>query len=247
MAACSFPAWLSPVSLILGFIPLWRSFFLLPSCSFSLSPTVTLSILLLIVRIVYCSASQTHCSGVKEYTEAHHIVLERQVRKDVSVKCSNSSKIKPSLLSRPISLGNKSNICLAQTSPLHSGRKEGRKCQAGNKNGWELHRVSSSSKSLKLLCRYKGQHEVALSPTARLLLQRRLFYEVVVVHRNVCYRVYCARSEPRALNHLLCICAVFNSAHCEGEKAENTWDFHFATLLSGGPCQLGEVVFGRKW
>lgn len=208
MAACSFPAWLSPVSLILGFIPLWRSFFLLPSCSFSLSPTVTLSILLLIVRIVYCSASQTHCSGVKEYTEAHHIVLERQVRKDVSVKCSNSSKIKPSLLSRPISLGNKSNICLAQTSPLHSGRKEGRKCQAGNKNGWELHRVSSSSKSLKLLCRYKGQHEVALSPTARLLLQRRLFTRSLLC-TAMCVIVYIV---PDLSQELWTICSV--SALC---------------------------------
>lgn len=47
------------------------------------------------------------------------------------------------------------------------------------------------------------------------------------------------------LTHLLCVCAVFNSAHCEGEKAETTWDFHFATFLSGCPCQLGDKVFGK--
>ena len=48
------------------------------------------------------------------------------------------------------------------------------------------------------------------------------------------------------LTHLLCVCAVFNSAHCEGEKAETTFFFsRFATFLSGCPRQLVEEVFGK--
>lgn len=52
------------------------------------------------------------------------------------------------------------------------------------------------------------------------------------------------RSEPRTFNHLLCIRA--DVEQVEGEKAESTWDFHFAALRPGIRASSVEKCFARN-
>lgn len=135
---------------------------------------------------------------------------------------------KASLLSRPIITWYQKQHLSSSTSVRALRRflptQGGRKCQAGNKNRWELYCVSSSSKSQR--------YWTGLELTARLNRVNTVLYENFVAHHNVSYCVHWTRSEPGAFNHLLCA-----ALHTEGEKAE--MGFSLGNLSVRSLCQLG--------